>query len=64
MKNIELAKEINAWFDKNRLNKSKWCDNIVGKTIKKRIIATGNWKNAERGNPKRGFSVMLSNKNK
>jgi hypothetical protein len=64
MKNIELAEEIKRWFLKNKTNTSRWSDNLVGKTIKNQLIATGNWKNAERGNPKRGFSVMLSNKNK
>jgi hypothetical protein len=64
MKNIELAEEIKRWFLKNKTNTSRWSDNIVGKTIKNQLMATGNWKNAERGDPKRGFSVMLSNKNK
>jgi hypothetical protein len=57
-----LVLVLEDWFVKNRFNKNKWNNNEVGKIIKRYIMESNNWKNAPRGNPKRGGIKSSENK--
>lgn len=50
----ELAIEIERWFSSKTSNNNRWNDNPVGKVIYKYLNSFGNWKNAGRGNPRKG----------
>lgn len=55
MSNKDVSEYLNKWFANNKSNPSRWSDNEIGKTIKKNLLLTKNWKNAPRGNPRKGY---------
>jgi len=42
LNNLSIALE--EWFKQNQSNKDKWSKNIVGKTLKRNLISSRNWK--------------------
>lgn len=64
MKYKEIAAGLRAWAVKNSSNRNKWSQNSLGITIKEIVKDLGNWKNAPRGNPRKGYIKMMENKNK
>jgi hypothetical protein len=63
MNNKEIAQYINNWFLLNQKNPSRWSDNEIGQIIKKNLKITGNWKNAPRGDSRKGGKIKLLKKN-
>jgi hypothetical protein len=61
MRNDILARELSDWFANNQNNRSRWCDNPVGQTLKKCLERCGNWKNKRRGDPAKGMEVKRRN---
>jgi hypothetical protein len=60
----ELAEGIRRWFEglggmsKDR-RRRVWGRDVVGREIRRGLEGTGNWKNAARGCPRRGYEEMM-----
>jgi hypothetical protein len=59
----QLAAALAEWFTSKEGNPDIWRDNAVGRLMKERLEARGNWKKAPSGNPKKGYQKMLSKVN-
>lgn len=57
MTDKELSNSIQKWFDRNKDNPNKWNNNLTGKIIKKNLQLINNWKNAPRGNARKGYKL-------
>lgn len=58
-KDKELANLINQWFKTNAYNPHKWNRSAAGQAIRAGVDSCGNWKNATRGNPRKGKEGQL-----
>lgn len=56
----EIVKALKAWFKEHGDDPNRW-RTPIGRTLKELLQITGNWKNAPRGNPKKGFRAMQAN---
>lgn len=54
MTDKELSIELEKWFNNNINYQNKWCL-PTGKILKKQLKSLGNWKNAPRGDPIKGY---------
>ena len=61
-KRAELARLIDRWFLATAGNPNRWSQDPVGSAIRSALQGTGNWKNAPRGNPRKGFEAQQSRK--
>ena len=57
MTDSELAAQLSKWFFRHANDAHRW-RNPVGAAIKDGASASGNWRNAPRGNPAKGFRAM------
>lgn len=64
IKDAELALELQKFLSKNRNNKYIWSKTKTGRILKNEINKRGNWKNAPRGDPRKGQRIMRENKEK
>lgn len=62
MTDKELSIELEKWFIGHLENQNKW-NRPTGKIISKYLNKTKNWKNAPRGNPKKGYLKMKEYQN-
>ena len=53
----DLAREIAEWFERHRGDKGIW-QKPVGRSVREALMRRGNWKNAPRGNPRKGYEEM------
>ena len=57
-----LRDQLRQWFDDTESvpdrRKRRWLHDPVGSLLRERLKATGNWKNAPRGNPHKGFAAV------
>jgi len=60
MTDVELSRELSAWFSDHLYDKNKY-RSVVWQTLEKGLNRTGNWKVAARGNPREGY-VSMKNK--
>ncbi len=51
----QISNEIEKFFKKNQNNRNIWCSTILGKYLKEKLDSMGYWKNAPRGNPRKGY---------
>lgn len=56
----EIVKALKQWFKEHADDPNRW-RTPIGRTLKDLLMLTGNWKNAPRGNPKKGFRAMQAN---
>jgi hypothetical protein len=61
MSDADLAEALKIWFEKHAGNPHLW-QTQVGAVLRGQLVARGNFKNAPRGNPKRGWKAMLAKK--
>jgi hypothetical protein len=54
----QLVNELEKFFKENSSNRNIWCQTELGKYLKNKINSLGYWKNAARGNPRKGFDKM------
>lgn len=61
MTDKELSIELEKWLINHLHCENKW-NRPVGKVLVKYLNKTGNWKNAPRGNPAKGWAMRNKNK--
>jgi len=54
MDDKELYQHLKAWFKKNWGKKHTFCRNEIARLIRSELEATGHFKAAPRGNPRKG----------
>jgi hypothetical protein len=62
---IKLAEYLKQWFNQNNISKDHfWERNPVAVIIKNNLKSSGKWRNRARGNPRKGYKVMVDNRKK
>jgi hypothetical protein len=56
----DFAIELNNYLNKHINDANFWNRNPIGKVIKEFCEGRGNFKNAPRSNPRKGYSNMIS----
>ena len=59
----KLFRLLVSWFEPSggvggKVRQRRWCDDSVGRLLREELKKTGNWKNAPRGNPRKGYEGM------
>jgi hypothetical protein len=50
-----MADNVTEWWEKNKQDKNVWNRTLIGITIREIVKKSGHWKNAARGNPRKGY---------
>ena len=58
MNEKQVEETILAWYNRHKDDSNRW-NRGAGIKIKYVIQSLGNWKNAQRGNPKKGYRGYL-----
>lgn len=58
-KDQHLAAALSEWFKRYSNSQRRW-QTPVGRVLKEELQSLGNWKNAERGDPKKGYRAMVA----
>jgi hypothetical protein len=58
MSDLGLGNDLFDWFERTKGNPNRWRESYVGRVIRGNLVETGNWKNAPRGDPKKGYAAM------
>lgn len=59
MSENEVANELEKWWVGAVEDRNRWNRGFVGPAIKQIVQLAGNWKNAPRGDPRKGYQVRM-----
>lgn len=55
----QLAKALAAWFERHSKDPHRW-RTPVGLAVRDGVSASNNWRNAPRGDPRKGYRAMVA----